>query len=162
VGDPRERGDQAGRDGAERAEILELTYCGALDALAAARTGHRGAGRLRCALREHDVGTTLTRSELEERFLALCRAHDLPQPRVNARVAGLEVDFLFKPEGLVVETDGWRYHRTRQAFERDRRRDAALTRAGYRTLRFTHRQVTADVRSVAQTVAAALAHRVAA
>jgi very-short-patch-repair endonuclease len=141
----------------DRTEILELTDYPALDALARARAGHHGAGRLRRALREHTAGTTLTRSELEERFLALCHEHALPVPRVNARIAGLEVDFLFPHERLVVETDGWQYHRTRQAFERDRRRDAALMLTGYRALRFTHRQIAADARVVAQTVAAALA-----
>ena len=101
-------------------------------------------------------GTTLTRSDLEERFLAVCEAHDLPRPQVNRRVAGLEVDFLFSDARLVVETDGWRFHGTRAAFERDRNRDARLTRAGYRTLRFTHRQLEADARAVAATVAAAM------
>jgi very-short-patch-repair endonuclease len=53
---------------------------------------------------------------------------------------------------MVVETDGYRYHRTRRAFERDRERDAILARAGYRTLRFTHRQLTRDPASVAATI----------
>lgn len=70
-------------------------------------------------------------------------------------MAGLDVDFLFAERRLVVETDGWRYHGHRGAFERDRRRDAALTRAGYRTLRFTHDQVAQEPRTVAATVAAA-------
>jgi very-short-patch-repair endonuclease len=38
---------------------------------------------------------------------------------------------------LIVELDGYAYHRTRKSFERDRRRDAALLTAGYRTLRVT-------------------------
>jgi very-short-patch-repair endonuclease len=76
---------------------------------------------------------------------------------VNATVAGLEVDFLFDAQRVVVETDGRRYHSTSRSFERDRDRDAALTRAGYRTLRFTYRQVTTDPHAVAQTLQAALA-----
>jgi very-short-patch-repair endonuclease len=72
-------------------------------------------------------------------------------------VAGLEVDVLFPAQRLVVETDGWRYHRTRAAFERDRERDAALTRVGHRVLRFTDRQIAGDPRTVAATLAAALA-----
>lgn len=90
-------------------------------------------------------------------MLALCRDHGLPPPRVNARVAGLEVDFLFPDERVAVETDGWRYHRTRRAFERDRARDAALARAGYRVLRFTHRQIDGEPAMVTATVVAALA-----
>jgi very-short-patch-repair endonuclease/predicted transcriptional regulator of viral defense system len=128
-----------------------------LDALLERHAGHHRAAKLRAALDSHRPGTTLTRSELEERFLALCRAHELPQPAVNAAVARLEVDFLFAAARLVVETDGWRFHGTRAAFERDRRRDATLTLAGYRALRFTHRQLEREPDAVAATVAAALA-----
>jgi very-short-patch-repair endonuclease len=49
---------------------------------------------------------------------------------------------------LVVETDGYRHHRTRAAFERDRARDTVLAAAGYRTLRFSYRQLTEDPRAV--------------
>jgi very-short-patch-repair endonuclease len=83
----------------------------------------------------------LTRSELERRFLALCRRHRLPQPEVNVRVAGYEVDFLWRDRSLIAETDGFRHHSTRASFESDRARDAELQRRGYRVLRFTHRQV---------------------
>jgi hypothetical protein len=38
---------------------------------------------------------------------------------------------------LIVELDGWETHRTRAAFEQDRARDAALTAAGWRVVRFT-------------------------
>lgn len=75
---------------------------------------------------------------------------------MNGTVAGLEVDFVFELQRVVVETDGWRYHGTRAAFERDRRRDATLARAGYRTLRFSHRQLAEEAAAVAATVAAAL------
>jgi very-short-patch-repair endonuclease len=90
------------------------------------------------------------------RFLALCATHGLPRPEVNRRIAGLEADFVFEAGCVVVEPDGWRYHGTRAAFERDRRRDATLTRAGYRRLRFTHRQIERDAGTVASTVAAAI------
>jgi very-short-patch-repair endonuclease len=83
----------------------------------------------------------LARSELERIFLALCRRHRLPQPEVNASVGPYEVDFLWRDRRLVVETDGFRYHADRAAFESDRARDARLQRLGFRVLRFTHRQV---------------------
>ena len=85
-------------------------------------------------------------------MLTLCREQQLEQPFPRAWVAGLRVDFLFAASGLVVETDGYRYHRTRRAFERDRERDAILARAGYRTLRFTHRQLTREPAMVADTI----------
>jgi very-short-patch-repair endonuclease len=100
-------------------------------------------------------GTTLTRSGLEERFLAICRDHGLPKPLVNHSVEGFEVDFTFQEARLLVETDSWRYHRTREQFERDRHRDAAHARAGYRTLRFTDTQLEYDQARVAATVVAA-------
>jgi very-short-patch-repair endonuclease len=141
----------------DRAEELRLTDRRELEAIAGAHRGHHGAGALRRALADHVAGTTLTRSELEERMLALCRDHGLGRPRVNHWVAGFEVDFLFADHRLVVETDGWAHHRTRRAFERDRERDAALVRAGHRVLRFTHRQIAGDPPAVAATIAAALA-----
>ncbi|HEX2104547.1 MAG TPA: hypothetical protein VHF51_12905 [Solirubrobacteraceae bacterium] len=99
----------------DQAESSRLTEVRSLDALARAHAHHRGAGPLRAALAAHTPGTTITRSELEERFLALCRAGGLPRPRCNAHVAGLEVDFVFDHHRVVVETDGYRYHGTRRA-----------------------------------------------
>jgi very-short-patch-repair endonuclease len=89
--------------------------------------------------------------------LELCREHGLPQPRINHTIAGIRVDFLFAEQRLVVETDSWRYHRTRTAFEDDRARDAIFARAGYRTLRFTDSHIVHDPAGVAQAIASALA-----
>jgi very-short-patch-repair endonuclease len=102
--------------------------------------GRRGIGRLKRLLEDND-STTLTRSEAEERFLALVRAAQLPPPEVNVRVHGHEVDFLWREQGLAVEVDGFQFHSTRAAFERDRNRDAELQSAGLRVLRVTWRQV---------------------
>ena len=107
-------------------------------------------------LTRHDGAAIPTKSELEVLFLTLCRDHGLPRPAVNARIADKEVDFAFEAARLVVETDSWRYHRTRHAFENDRARDAILARAGYRTLRFTDRPLTTDSRGVAETIATVL------
>ena len=83
----------------------------------------------------------LTRSELERRFLQLCRRHRLPGPEVNARIGDHVVDFLWRRPRLIAETDGYRYHRGRASFEHDRAREAKLIAAGYEVLRFTWRQV---------------------
>jgi len=83
----------------------------------------------------------LTRSELEGLFLSLCRRHRLPQPEVNARLGPYEVDFLWREQRVIVETDSWRHHADRAAFESDRARDAHLQSLGFRILRFTHRQL---------------------
>ena len=58
---------------------------------------------------------------------------------MNQRVHGYEVDFHWPEARLVVELDGYEYHGTRQAFEDDRARDAALTAAGWRVIRVTDR-----------------------
>jgi very-short-patch-repair endonuclease len=60
--------------------------------------------------------------------------------RAFARSA-IEVDFFWPDLGLVVETDGWRYHRTPAAQSRDARRDQAHTASGLTPLRFSHHQV---------------------
>ncbi len=56
-----------------------------------------------------------TRSELEERFIELCDAHGIPRPRTNQRVEGLEVDFHWPDRDLVVEVDGFAFHRSPSA-----------------------------------------------
>jgi len=134
----------------QRAEHLRL--------LDAAPLSGRRSRALRAALAElahHDP--QVTRSELEERFLALLGAAGLPRPAVNATVAGLEVDVLWPAHRLVVELDGAATHLTPTAFEEDRRRDAALQAAGYRVVRFTWRRVAREPRAVAAALHALLA-----
>lgn len=86
----------------------------------------------------------ITRSELERRFLRLIEEAGLPTPLMNQRVEGFEVDAVWPEERLVVELDGWEFHRTREAFERDRERDAVLTAAGWRPMRLTARGLHAE------------------
>jgi hypothetical protein len=83
-----------------------------------------------------------TRSELEERFLALCDDHGIARPETNVWIEGFEVDFLWRDRRLIVEVDGYAYHRSPTAFEIDREREVTLTVKGWRVLRFTWRQVT--------------------
>jgi very-short-patch-repair endonuclease len=101
------------------------------------------------------------RTELEDRMLALCRRHRLPQPEVNVRISRYEVDFLWRDERLIVEVDGWDSHRTRSAFEEDRARDARLAVLGYEVVRFTWRQLTRDQPAVAKTIRTLLGARAA-
>lgn len=100
----------------------------------------------------------LTRSELERLFLRLCRRRHLPLPEVNVRMGPFEVDFLWREARVTVETDGFRHHGDRLAFERDRARDAALQAMGYRVLRFTYRQVREDPDAVVRRLRAVLGH----
>ena len=104
---------------------------------------------------EHDPDNT--RSELERRFVALCRRHGLPAPEVNAYVASFYVDFLWRARRLIVETDGFEHHGTRSAFESDRERDVRLRLLGYTVLRFTYKQVNDEPDAVAAALGALLA-----
>jgi very-short-patch-repair endonuclease len=101
--------------------------------------GQRGVGRLRAVLDRHTF--VLTDSELERRFLPIARRAGLPVPRTQVIVNGFRVDFYWPEIGLVVETDGLRYHRTPAQQAADRVRDQAHTAAGLTPVRFTHAQI---------------------
>ena len=114
--------------------------------------GRRGVARLRRLLDHRTF--TLTDSALERRFLPLARAAGLPQPLAGVRVHGFKVDFFWPELGLVVETDGLRYHRTPAQQARDRLRDQVHTAAGLTPLRFTHAQIAFERRHVRDTLTA--------
>jgi very-short-patch-repair endonuclease/predicted transcriptional regulator of viral defense system len=110
-----------------------------------------GVGALRRTL---DARTfTLTDSELERRFLPVARRAGLPRPFTQQWLNGFKVDFFWPELGLVVETDGLRYHRTAAQQTRDRLRDQVHTSAGLTPLRFTHAQVRYEARHVEETLA---------
>jgi very-short-patch-repair endonuclease len=100
-----------------------------------------------------------TRSELEARFVALCRRHRLPKPEVNVRVTSFIADLLWPERRLIVELDGYRAHGTRSAFEADRARDVELKLLGYEVVRFTWRQLTSEPARVASTMRRVLTAR---
>jgi hypothetical protein len=103
------------------------------------RAGEPGVARLRHILDRRTF--RLTKEELERRFLPLAHKAGIPVPLTGHVVNGFEVDFYWPDLGLVVETDGLRYHRTPAEQARDRLRDQAHTAAGLTQLRFTHEQV---------------------
>jgi uncharacterized protein (DUF1697 family)/very-short-patch-repair endonuclease len=141
----------------DEAHILELLDHAAVAEISArTRNGRR---RLRRVLATHTAGTTATASGLEEAFLALTRAANLPAPLVNHRIGRMRVDFLWPQERLVVETDGGRYHRTPTQRAADRRRDALLTKWRYHVLRIPGDEIDEDPEAVRATVHAALAAR---
>jgi very-short-patch-repair endonuclease len=113
---------------------------------------HPGIAALRQTLDRHTF--TLTDSELERLFLPLARSAGLPRPETGTYVNGFKVDFHWPDLGLVVETDGLRYHRTPAQQTKDRTRDQAHAAAGLTQLRFTHAQVRFDPRQVEATLTA--------
>jgi very-short-patch-repair endonuclease len=98
-----------------------------------------GKGCMRRILDRHTF--VLTASELERLFVPIARRAGLPKPDTGVELNGFETDFFWPELGLVVETDGLRYHRTPAQQTRDRRRDQAHSAAGLIPLRFTHAQV---------------------
>jgi very-short-patch-repair endonuclease len=98
-----------------------------------------GMPKLRDALDRHTY--VMTDTELERRFLPIARRAGLPLPKTQVYVNGYRVDFFWPGLGLVVETDGLRYHRTPAQQSEDRRRDQAHMAAGLVPLRFTRAQV---------------------
>lgn len=94
-----------------------------------------------------------TLSRLEEIVLDLCDARGIARPLVNAVVAGRRRDFYWPGAQLVVEADGYRWHRSPSAFNDDRERDVELTLAGIRSLRFTYDQCTKRRRYVQSAIA---------
>ena len=70
-------------------------------------------------------------------------------------VSGAKTDFYWPDLGLVVETDGLRYHRTPSQQAEDRRRDQVhAAAAGLTPLRFTRAQVVFEPAHVRATLAA--------
>jgi very-short-patch-repair endonuclease len=104
-----------------------------------AYVGMPGAGTLRTMLDRHTF--RLSDSDLEVYFRPLALAAGFPLPLTKQRVLGFEVDFHFPDHGLIVETDGLRYHRTPAQQARMVKRDQAHTSHGFRVLRFTHWQI---------------------
>ncbi|UJA20544.1 type IV toxin-antitoxin system AbiEi family antitoxin domain-containing protein [Thermoleophilia bacterium SCSIO 60948] len=122
----------------------------------AAEHGRPGNPRLRTLLDGGD-GPRLTRSELEQRFLARVREAGLPTPETEVRLHPYVLDFLWREERVVVETDGFETHGTRAAFDADRARDADLKSRGLEVVRFTWRQIDHESTRVVARVAAVLA-----
>jgi len=77
----------------------------------------------------------------------------------NEMAEGYEVDVLWRAERVVLEFDSYSFHATRAAFERDRTRDAILTRGGYVALRTTWHELNAESHALVARVAEALARR---
>ena len=140
----------------ERSLALRLFDLRAVEAVLAANRRRPGAASLaEIIARVHDE-PSLTRRELEALMLDLCDAHGIERPEVNVLVGGLEVDFLWRAQRLIVETDGRADHETPIAFGRDRERDEQLTVLGYRVVRFTYRRIVDHPDAVAATLRALL------
>jgi very-short-patch-repair endonuclease len=120
-----------------------------------AYAGRRGVAALRQLLDRRTF--VLTDSDLERRFLPIARKAGLPLPKTRQYVNGFKVDFYWPELGLVVETDGLRYHRTPAQQATDKVRDQEHLAAGLTPVRFTHEQVRYEPERVRSTLAAVAA-----
>jgi very-short-patch-repair endonuclease len=129
---------------------------------AAADPGRRGVGALMALTDEWRSAAPIAKkgrlkSPLEAKVLPLLLRRNLPTPLLNAPVqiqnGRIEVDFLWPDHHFVVEADSRDFHSTPVAFERDRWRDRELMRAGYATLRVTHREAEREAAAVVDAVA---------
>jgi hypothetical protein len=146
----------------DRAEELRVFDLNAIEALLTQSRRRRGAALLAAALSGYE-GPTITRSEAEERFLAVARRAGIPAPEVNAWIAldegGYSPDFLWRDLRLIVEIDGRTHHSRRRAFRHDRVRDRRLALAGYETRRYDASEVLTDAKRVERELKAFLAAR---
>jgi hypothetical protein len=90
-----------------------------------------------------EVESDRTRSDLELLFVDLIRPHRdrIPAPEVNVKLGRWTVDFLWRQQRVVVETDFWTYHRGSVAWQDDHARDLDLRSADYAVLRYTDEQL---------------------
>jgi very-short-patch-repair endonuclease len=141
-----------------QAERRHLASEAKLHALLARYPRRPGSAALRRLL-QRSQRPAFTRSEAEERLLSLIRRAGLPSPEVNVQLEDIEVDFLWREQGLVVEVDGFRYHSSQADFERDRRRDAELLARGLRVLRVSAAQILHEPEATVVRIGQALVSR---
>jgi very-short-patch-repair endonuclease/predicted transcriptional regulator of viral defense system len=136
------------------AEVLRLADPTSLGDLLERHPHRPGAGKIRKLLEAHDIGATITRSELEDRFLQFLDEAVLPRPEVNANIqtttGWIEADCLWRTHHLIAELDGHASHATTAGFERDRARDRALQAKGWSVIRITWRQLHEEPAAVAR------------
>jgi predicted transcriptional regulator of viral defense system len=128
------------------ADVLDLIDPPALRAALGDAASQPGVARLKRLYDRHTL--ELPREELERRMFAIARAIAVPPPETQHERNGARVDFCWPDIGLIVETDGQRYHRHPARQTADRRKDQRHIAAGDTPLRFTHAQVFYDADEV--------------
>jgi very-short-patch-repair endonuclease len=124
------------------------------------RAARRKGGVILAKLLDLRRPSVITQSEAERRFLELVHAAGLPRPQTQIEIAGFTVDFLWPEQRVVFEVDGFGYHASRSAFNRDRRKDAVLKAHRFDPNRVTRDQVKYEPLMVVADVASALARGV--
>jgi len=84
-----------------------------------------------------------TNSDFEDEFLAFVEKYGLPRPEINFPFNGRKLDAFFPEHGVIVECDGWDFHKDRDAFEEDRERDTDHLDHRLITIRLTRQRLRA-------------------
>jgi len=116
------------------AGVRYRTTPGMVDAVLRRRPNAKGAASLR-AVMSGDERVTLSR--LEAAFLELLRTQGLPLPVTNRMAGGRRVDCRWPRQRLTVELDSYRFHNSRQSWERDHAREREAYARGDRFRRYT-------------------------
>lgn len=114
-----------------------------VEAALASHPTTKGARNLRVITRGDE---RISLSKLESRFLELCTEAGLPLPQMNCRVGTRRVDCRWQVPPLTVELDGYRFHRSRHAWEQDRHREREARARGDDFRRYTYGDVFEDPR----------------
>jgi hypothetical protein len=137
----------------EQAERLRVFDLRELEAVMARSHGRRGLKALTEAIQEIEPEAEYVRSRMERLFVAFCKRYELGVPPMNVSVGGFVVDAVWHERKLIVELDSWTHHRTRRAFEEDRRRDALIKRrTRFELVRVTYRWLTEEPDDLAATI----------
>lgn len=131
-----------------------------IDCLSRTR-GRRGAACFRRMSMRRIPEMEDLRSVLEGLFLMLCRDEGIDRPETNVRIGPHEVDCVWRRNRLIVELDGYEFHRGLEKFEEDADRSSELRGLGWSTMRITWRMVTERPDEVATRVRNALAESLA-
>src|SRR3954452_14270479 len=123
--------------------------------------GVSGSARLKAVLADRLPGDPIPESRLERMFLALCDAYGIRRPELQCPVPGWDptrgrVDCTFRPERVIIEVDGRRWHTRVADLERDNRRDLQAAAMGYRVVRVTFLMMRYDAPFLAHQLRTAL------
>lgn len=138
------------------ADRLDLIRDEELMEMVGRANGHRGAGNLRTLIAGRIPDLANLRSVLEGMFLTLCRDEGIERPETNVMIGPFEVDCVWRAQRLILELDGYEFHRGIEKAERDADRMSELRARGWSTMRVTWRMVTKEPALLAERVRSAL------
>ncbi len=117
-------------------------------------TNHAGVPVIRKLLGRPAQTLAALRSRYERKLFDLILAARLQGPVTNQMIEGHEADIVFTRQKLIVEFDGWEFHK--EKFRSDRRRDNHHIAHGWTVLRFTADRIDQEPYAVIAEIAAAL------